>query len=174
MNEGKILAKVGNFTVSEKPITPKIEKKSEKVPQEPAQHTVPQKSANPETATAENFAPPKKPAQAASAAGGNAGEIWKRILGAAKNKLSPGVLPLFGGVSAAIDGNMLSLSSENAFVLQMLTRSENMDILRDVAAEVAPGIILSAGKKAEMPKNETSGIDELLSGLDDSVEVIIK
>jgi len=164
----------GNFTVSEKPITPKIEKKSEKVPQEPAQHTVPQKSANPETATAENFAPPKKPAQAASAAGGNAGEIWKRILGAAKNKLSPGVLPLFGGVSAAIDGNMLSLSSENAFVLQMLTRSENMDILRDVAAEVAPGIILSAGKKAEMPKNETSGIDELLSGLDDSVEVIIK
>ncbi len=105
---------------------------------------------------------------------GDGREIWGKILAAAKPKLSPGVVPLFGGVSATLSDNTLSLSSENAFVLQMLTRSENMDILRSAAAQAAPGIVVTAGKKAETPKFETSGIDELLEGLGDDIEITVK
>lgn len=101
-------------------------------------------------------------------------EIWSKILAAARPKLSPGILPLFGGVKATLSDGTLSLSSDNAFVLQMLTRSENMEILRAAASEAAPGIALSAGKKVEAPKFETSGIDELLEGLGDDIEITIK
>ncbi|MBQ8004491.1 MAG: DNA polymerase III subunit gamma/tau [Oscillospiraceae bacterium] len=107
-------------------------------------------------------------------ASGDGRAVWNSILGAAKGKLSPGVAPLFGGVKAVLSGNTLSLSSDNAFVLQMLTRAENMDILRSAASEVATGITVTAGKKVEAPKAETSGLDELLAGLDDDVDVTIK
>ncbi|MBE6911782.1 MAG: DNA polymerase III subunit gamma/tau [Ruminococcaceae bacterium] len=109
-----------------------------------------------------------------SAPTGDAGQIWSRILGAAKSKLSPGVAPLFGSVSATLEGNKLSLSSGNPFVLQMLTRSENLEILRGAANEVAPGIIISAGKTVEAPKVESSGIDELIEDIGDFEGLTIK
>ena len=116
-------------------------------------------------------APERAAASAKPSAGAN--ETWKSILAAAKKKLSPGVSPLFAGVSAEISDNVLSLSSENAFVLQMLKKPENMDILRAAAAEVSPGIVITAGGvKVEAP--ETSGIDELLEGLGDFDGVTIK
>lgn len=115
--------------------------------------------------------PERKPATAKPA--GNADELWKKILAEARGQLSPGVAPLFGSISSTLADNMLTLSSENAFVLQMLKKTENMDILRRAAEKVSPGIIITAGGvKAEVP--ETSGIDELLSGLEDFDGVTIK
>ncbi len=115
--------------------------------------------------------PERKPSPAKPA--GNADELWKKILAEARGRLSPGVAPLFGSVSTTLSDNMLTLSSENAFVLQMLKKTENMDILRTAAEKVSPGIIITAGGvKAEVP--ETSGIDELLSGLGDFDGVTIK
>ncbi len=114
------------------------------------------------------------PQSAPKAPSGDARAIWSSILGVARSKLSPGVAPLFGGVSATLSGNTLSLSSDNAFVLQMLTRTENMDILRSAASTAAPGITVTAGKKVEAPKAENSGLDELLAGLDDDMDVTIQ
>ncbi len=118
----------------------------------------------------------KEPVQksAVAQAGGDAKAVWNSILAVAKEKLSPGVVPLFGGITATLSGNMLSLSSDKSFVLQMLTRAENLDILRSTASAVAPGITLTAGKKVEAPKVETSGLDELLAGLDDDMDITIQ
>lgn len=114
----------------------------------------------------ERKAAPAKPA-------GSADELWRKILAEARGKLSPGVAPLFGSISATLSDNMLTLSSENTFVLQMLKKTENMNILRTAAEKVSPGIIITAGGvKVEVP--ETSGIDELLSGLGDFDGVTIK
>lgn len=119
---------------------------------------------------------PKAPAQKSSAApvGGDASALWKSILAAAKEKLSPGVAPLFGGVSATLSGNSLTLSSNNEFTTKMLTKTENLDILRTAASAVAPGIVLTAGKKVEAPRVETSGLDELLAGLGDDIDITIQ
>lgn len=103
----------------------------------------------------------------------NAGDLWQKILSLAKPKLSPGVTPLFSAVSAELSDNVLTLSSENPFVLQMLKKSENINILREAAAEISPGIIITAGGiKVEAP--ETSGMDELLEGLGDFEGITIK
>ncbi|MBR3848401.1 MAG: DNA polymerase III subunit gamma/tau [Oscillospiraceae bacterium] len=104
---------------------------------------------------------------------GSADELWKKILNEARGKLSPGVTPLFGSICATLSDNMLTLSSEKEFAMQMLRKTENMDILRAATEKVAPGIIITAGGvKVEVP--ETSGIDELLSGLGDFDGVTIK
>lgn len=104
---------------------------------------------------------------------GSADELWKKILNEARGKLSPGVAPLFGSICATLSDNMLTLSSEKEFAMQMLRKTENMDILRAATEKVAPGIIITAGGvKVEVP--ETSGIDELLSGLGDFDGVTIK
>ncbi len=130
----------------------------------PQQRPEEERKPKPETAPKSQNSVPK----------GSAGEIWSSILASAKSKLSPGVAPLFGGVSAVLDGNKLSLSSSNAFVLQMLTRSENLEILRNAASAVAPGIIISAGKTVEAPKIESSGIDELIQDIGDFEGLTIK
>ena len=152
-----------------------------KEPARVSQGDVPKQSASdvPEVRKPAEASPMAESEQKPSSSGaavpqGDGREIWGKILAAAKPKLSPGVVPLFGGVSATLSDNTLSLSSENAFVLQMLTRSENMDILRSAAAQAAPGIVVTAGKKAEAPKFETSGIDELLEGLGDDIEITVK
>ncbi|MBR5542719.1 MAG: DNA polymerase III subunit gamma/tau [Oscillospiraceae bacterium] len=115
----------------------------------------------------------EKPVKEETCAGGDA--IWQKILAAAESKLSPGVTPLFKSVKAELSGHILSLSSENAFVLQMLTRAENMDTLRAVANDVADGIALTVGRQANKEKKqETSGLDELLSGLEGMEGLTIK
>ena len=114
------------------------------------------------------------PAPKAQSSSGDAKEIWNSILTVAKKSLSPGVSPLFAGVLATLSENTLSLSSDNAFVLQMLTRSENMDILRSAAATAAPGINITAGKKVEVKPQESSGIDELLAGIPDDMDITVK
>lgn len=112
-----------------------------------------------------------KPQTVSSPSG--AGDLWSKILTRAKPQLSPGVSPLFSAVSAELSDNILTLSSENPFVLQMLKKSENLNILREAASEVSPGIIITAGGiKAEVP--ETSGMDELLEGLGDFDGITIK
>ena len=105
---------------------------------------------------------------------GSATEVWNKILIAAKKKLSPGVVPLFGSVEASLSGSILSLSSENPFVLQMLTRNENMEILRGAASEVAPDIKITAGKQVKKEVPETSGLDELLEGLEGMEGLTVK
>lgn len=119
---------------------------------------------------------PSAPVQksAATPISGDASTLWRNILAAAKEKLSPGVAPLFGGVSASLSGNSLTLSSDNDFTTKMLTKAENLDILRGAASTVAPGVVLTAGKKVEAPKIETSGLDELLAGLDDDMDITIQ
>lgn len=104
---------------------------------------------------------------------GNANELWSKILKAATPNLSPGVAPLFGSVKAELSDNILSLSSENSFAMQMLKKSENMETLRKAAEAVAPGTIITAGG-VSVPIPETSGIDELLEGLGDFDGVTIK
>ena len=156
----EVVAKVDfpPFDVDEAP-------KAKEVPASPkkAEPESVQKAPAPEP---ERKAAPAKPA-------GSADELWRKILSEARGKLSPGVAPLFGSISATLSDNMLTLSSENTFVLQMLKKTENMNILRTAAEKVSPGIIITAGGvKAEVP--ETSGIDELLSGLGDFDGVTIK
>ena len=112
--------------------------------------------------------------KAGGGAAGNAGEMWKKILEAARSELSPGVVPLLGGVKAKLSENTLFVTSENPFVFQMLTRSENMDILRRAAGVVASGIILKASNQVEADRPESSGIDELLSGLGDFEGITVK
>lgn len=151
----------------------------------PAVSTAPVQTAQPvcESVPAQNKAPERReaapqpkvaPKTENAGVSGDARQIWSNILGVAKSKLSPGVSPLFAGVTAILDGNKLSLSSGNAFVLQMLTRSENLEILRGAANEVAPGIIISAGKTVEAPKAENSGIDELIRDIGDFEGLTIK
>ncbi len=113
---------------------------------------------------------PKKEAPKAS---GSAGDIWDKILKCASSKLSPGVAPLFKSIKAELSDNILSLSSDKEFAMQMLKKSENMEIFRSVAEEVAPGIIITAGG-VSVPAPETSGIDELLEGLGDFDGITIK
>lgn len=163
----------GSFSVSAPKSAPRKEKIAEDA--KPEENTpreaydVPQPPRKEEKPAAQ-----LNPASAQNAPGGNAREIWSKILSAARPRLSPGVSPLFAGVAASLSGNMLSLSSDNAFVFQMLTRSENMDILRVAASEVAPDIVITASKRVQAPKTETSGIDELLAGLDDDMDITIK
>ena len=119
-------------------------------------------------------APAQSAPKAAGAPSGNAGEIWKKILEAARSELSPGVVPLLGGVKAKLSENTLFVTSENPFVFQMLTRSENMIILKRAAESAAPGIMLKASNQVEADRPETSGIDEFLSGLTDMEGITIK
>lgn len=138
---------------TEQPSAPSVEKPSRETPKAPAAPSTP---------------------KAQSGASGNAAETWKKILSEARNSLSPGVVPLFGGVKAKFSENTLFVTSENPFVFQMLTRSENMDILRKAATAVAPGIILKASNQVEAERPETSGIDEFLSGLSDMDGITVK
>ncbi len=149
---------------------------TEAVPAQKREETTPARpeEKRPEAKPSESVekVPVQKSAEAA--VGGDAKALWSSILAAAKGKLSPGVAPLFGGVAATLSENSLSLSSDNPFVLQMLTRAENLDILRSAASAVAPGITVTAGKKVEAPKVETSGLDELLAGLGDDIDITIQ
>jgi len=121
-------------------------------------------------------APPKpvekKPAPK-PAASGNSSELWGKILTEARKELSPGVAPLFAGITASLSDNILTLSSEKEFAMQMVKKTENMEILRRATERVAPGIIITAsGVTVEVP--ETSGIDELLSDIGDFDGITIK
>ncbi len=165
MNELEAMLNSGSIKL-EKP------QKSEPLPQEkkPAEAaTAPARAPEPvsEKATSE-----PKPAPATVASPGDSAEVWKKIITEAKPKLSPGVFPLFSGVSTELSGNILTISSENAFVLQMLKKSENMDILRAAASAVAPGITITTGGISTEP--QTSGLDELLSGISDFDGITIK
>ncbi len=115
-------------------------------------------------------APEKK---AASAAGADNTDVWKKILEAAKSKLSPGIYPLLAGATATRDGGMLVLSSENSFVLKMLTQKANMDILRETAANLGIDVTITASERVEK-KQEPSGIDELLAGISDKSVIKIR
>ncbi len=146
----------------------------------------PAKSAPPataQTATPKTEAPRREEAKPATAqpapkpsgaGSGNAGDIWKKILEAARGELSPGVVPLFGGVKSKLSENTLFVTSDNPFVFQMLTRSENMIILKRAAETAAPGVILKASNQVEADRPETSGIDEFLSGLPDMEGITVK
>ena len=115
---------------------------------------------------------PVPKAESPAPASGDGKDIWNKVLSAAKPKFSPGVSPLFAGVGASLSENILTLSSENAFVLQMLKKTENMNILREAASAVAPGItVTTGGVSAPEP---VSGMDELLSGISDFDGITIK
>ena len=49
-----------------------------------------------------------------------------------------------------------------------------MEILRDSANEVAPGIKITAGKQVKKEVPETSGLDELLEGLEGMEGLTVK
>ncbi len=161
IKNGKFTAGPAQEKQTQKPQPPKIERK----PEVNASPSTDKKPASPSIL--------RKTQQAAPLAG-DAREVWNRILGVAKKNLSPGVLPLFAGVTATLSGNTLSLYSDNAFVMQMLTRSENMDILRGAASESAPGIMITSGKKAVAEAPQTSGLDELLAGIPEDMDITIK
>ena len=116
--------------------------------------------------------PAKSPAR--SEAPSDAGSLWGKILSSAKSKLSPGVAPLFTSVRASLDGNMLTLTSDNGFVMKMLTQKANLDILREAAKSVSESIILTAREAGREEKKDTAGLDELLAGIEDKSNVIIK
>lgn len=119
----------------------------------------------------------EKPAmrrEAQASAPTDAEAVWGKILSSAKGKLSPGVAPLFSSVKASFDGNMLVLSSDNGFVMKMLTQKANLDILREAAKAVSEEIILTAREARHDEKKDTSGLDELLAGIEDKSNVIIK
>ncbi|MBQ6697815.1 MAG: DNA polymerase III subunit gamma/tau [Oscillospiraceae bacterium] len=155
---------------------PEVSEAAKVSPQQKREEPAPVRAEDkkPEVALSENEKTPTVQKSATSPASGDAKALWSSILSAAKGKLSPGVAPLFGGVAASLSESTLSLSSDNPFVLQMLTRAENLDILRSAASSVAPGITVTAGKKVEVPKVETSGLDELLAGLDDDMDITIQ
>lgn len=115
---------------------------------------------------------PAPKAEPPAPASGDGKDIWNKILSAAKPKFSPGVFPLFSGVGASLSENILTLSSENAFVLQMLKKTENMNILREAAASVVPGITVTTGGVSA--PEVVSGMDELLSGIGDFDGITIK
>lgn len=160
--------KNGSFTAGPAPEKTTQKPQSQKVESKPKENVSPSADKKLDSPSM-----PEKPQQAAPPEG-DAREVWNRILGAAKKNLSPGVLPLFAGVTATLSGNTLSLYSDNAFVMQMLTRSENMDILRNAASEAASGIMITAGKKAVAAVPETSGLDEFLAGIPDDMDITIK
>lgn len=159
----------GNFEM--KKSAPKEEKKKEETPlveEIPFEIEVPAAPVIVPEVTEAKPRKEEKPMPSGDAAG-----MWAKILDAARKKLSPGVSPLFASVRAELSDNILSLSSENAFVVQMLSKTENMEILREAASVEAPGIVVTAGKvKAQAPVS--SGIDELLEGLEDFEGIIIK
>ncbi len=115
---------------------------------------------------------PKKEAPAKSTSADDE-NMWKKILEVAKAKLSPGIYPLFAGAKATRDGGMLVLSSENLFVLKMLAQKENMDILRSTAESLGFDVTITA-RQMQKEKQETSGLDELLSGIADKSSITIR
>ncbi len=165
MSRGAIIQKAAAvdtppFEVDEAPKAKEISEPPKKEEPKPAE-----KAPVPEPVPERKAAPAKE--------AGNADELWRKILAEARGRLSPGVAPLFGSISATLSDNVLTLSSEKEFAMQMLRKTENMDILRGAAQKVLPDIIITAGGvKAEVP--ETSGIDELLSGLGDFDGITIK
>ncbi len=100
-------------------------------------------------------------------------DVWKKILEVAKPRLSPGIYPLLAGATATREGGMLILSSENSFVLKMLTQKANMDILRDTATSLGIDVTITASERVEK-KQEPSGIDELLAGISDKSGITIR
>ena len=69
---------------------------------------------------------------------------------------------------------MLTLTSDNGFVMKMLTQKANLDILREAAKSVSESIILTAREAGREEKKDTAGLDELLAGIEDKSNVIIK
>ncbi len=167
----------GSFAPAAVSSAPVAKKETPKPASDPFADVPFEVDAPPKEVAAERPSAPKpapaapKPKPQASPSG--ADDMWAKILSRAKPKLSPGVSPLFSTVSAEFSDNILTLTSENTFVMQMLKKSENINILREAANEISPGIILTAGGiSVEVP--ETSGMDELLEGLGDFDEITIK
>ncbi len=156
-------------------LTGKVSEISEKMSDEPSALLSPRKNevTSPEKskpAPKQEIPTSQKPAEEKPAA--DAATLWKKIISEAKPRLSPGVLPLFSGVRVELSGNVLTISSESTFIMQMLKKSENMDIFRSAAAVVSPGINVIAGNiRVEAPE---SGIDELIDSLGDFEGITIK
>ncbi len=180
--KGGYVTVAGNAPVNAEKTAVRAEKKNES-PKEtaamPVEEDVPPMLSDEDAPPAEETEAPKathqkEPVTASSAVSGDAASIWQRIFAAAKPRLSPGVEALFRGLSASLSDNVLSITSANPFVMQMLSRTENMDILRAAANEQAPGIVITASKEQKKAVVETSGMDELLSGLDGISGIVVK
>ncbi len=132
-------------------------------PTAPVQKAPAKKEEKPPMPEVKPSAPPKREASPAESA-----DVWKKVLSVARGKLSPGVFPLIAGAKAKRQDNMLILSADNAFAMQMLSKKENMDILREAVSEVSPGLVITTASGVAEKKQETSGIDELMAGIEDS------
>ncbi len=145
--------------------------KREEAPKPKAEKPEPSKVTKEEPTATKEVAPAKVEEKKIE---GDAKSAWNNIFAEAKKELSPGVAPLFASVSSTLSGQVLSISSENPFALQMLTRSENMDILRRAAGKVAPGINITVVREIKKEAPVTSGLDELLEGLEGMEGLTVK
>ena len=145
--------------------------RKEETPKPKAEKAEPPKAVKEEPPKANEVAPPKNEG---AKTGADAKSVWDKIFAEAKKELSPGVAPLFSSVAASLSGQVLSISSENPFALQMLTRSENMDILRRAASKATPGINITVVREIKKEAPATSGLDELLEGLEGMEGLTVK
>ena len=109
----------------------------------------------------EEKAEPSAPAAPAS----DSGEVWGKILDAAKNVMAPGIIPLLRSVQAQFKDNTLYLGVENPLVTDMLKERQYMEPLRECAKQVLGFNVMIKTQKPQEEKPDNSKLEELCDSL---------
>lgn len=102
---------------------------------------------------------------APSAPASDSGEVWGKILDAAKSVMAPGIIPLLRSVQAQLRDNTLYLGVENPLVTDMLKERQYMEPLRECAKQVLGYNVMIKTQKPQEEKEDNSKLDELCDSL---------
>ena len=95
----------------------------------------------------------------------DSGEVWGKILDAAKNVMAPGIIPLLRSVQAQFKDNTLYLGVENPLVTDMLKERQYMEPLRECAKQVLGFNVLIKTQRPQEEKPDNSKLEELCDSL---------
>ncbi len=95
----------------------------------------------------------------------DSGEVWGKILDAAKSVMAPGIIPLLRSVQAKLSDNTLYLGVENPLVTDMLKERQYMEPLRECAKQVLGFNVMIKTQKPQEEKEDNSKLDELCDSL---------
>ena len=145
------------------PVVQMSEASKAAVPKQEA--SAPQPVAKPAEPESEPVKVEKAEPSAPAAPASDSGEVWGKILDAAKNVMAPGIIPLLRSVQAQFKDNTLYLGVENPLVTDMLKERQYMEPLRECAKQVLGFNVLIKTQKPQEEKPDNSKLEELCDSL---------
>ena len=127
--------------------------------------SAPQPVAKPAEPESELVKEEKAEPSAPAAPESDSGEVWGKILDAAKNVMAPGIIPLLRSVQAQFKDNTLYLGVENPLVTDMLKERQYMEPLRECAKQVLGFNVLIKTQRPQEEKPDNSKLEELCDSL---------